>query len=302
MEKNIEMFKTWAPPHVTWSQWAKPAVFANMPTPQLDAPQTTLNIPTETILTALDPGTAIIIDLPGASSVEEGIALAQLGYRPIPLYNGVEQTGTLSPVVATAQLSEAIVTATDILANIPIAPNAPPAFLLDANRGGAPGQTTDTTQQYDNRWNVFSNDFPRANQLRGAGIDQVIIFSDRQMEDMVDVAGEFAAQGLAVYFTDGDTNHIMHMEKAKWYHRILDFIEGLHRPFIIHHRPLGYRRMRNSFYKYNEGNRYPGNFPTTVRTGGYYNGGQPRSTFGGGRSYSGSGYGGYGKGYGGSGG
>src|SRR5439155_13241715 len=75
----------WAPAGGTWSDWAKPAPFAHLPRelpPDSDTPPPDLSwVPA--------PGerVALVVDLPRAASVHLGLALAGIGYRPVPLFN-----------------------------------------------------------------------------------------------------------------------------------------------------------------------------------------------------------------------
>lgn len=84
MRDNIETYKIWAPNGALWTEWAKPVLFANTPKGSFE-----LQIPKLKWIAQTDYTTAIIVDLPGKEGVQEGLALARLGYRPVPLYNGV---------------------------------------------------------------------------------------------------------------------------------------------------------------------------------------------------------------------
>ena len=81
-----------------------------------------------------DGETALIVDLPGESGVLEGLALAKMGYRPVPLYNGVYGPNRSSMVIDVAPIANALFLGADDLVSMSIRADAPPVFLLDANR------------------------------------------------------------------------------------------------------------------------------------------------------------------------
>jgi len=165
-----EVFDAWAPGNVEWSAWAKPSLFVQWP--DTVTPSTTgapdshdyLWLPSAT------GRTAIVVDLPAVESVRTGIALARRGYRPVPLYN---TSYGPSPVVEIVPLILELARGAIDLQTRMLAPNAPPAFLLDANRlrpGVAP-----SPGKFDNRWVVFPQDFPSATLLRARGVADVLL-------------------------------------------------------------------------------------------------------------------------------
>ena len=55
------------------------------------------SIPKIEYLDDFTSNTAVIVDFSGIESVKEGLALAQKGFRPIPVYNGTsEQVGAIA--------------------------------------------------------------------------------------------------------------------------------------------------------------------------------------------------------------
>src|SRR5262249_36092933 len=76
--------------------------------------------------------------------------------------------------------------------------NSAPAFILDARRAGenvqiAPGQ-------FDNRWTLFVDDFPSAEQLRAAKIERIVVVQ-RSLEvepDVLAIARTYQRAGLGV--------------------------------------------------------------------------------------------------------
>src|ERR1051325_4848910 len=86
-----ECFAIWAPSGVVWSQWAKPVLFVGLE-PLPDRPDPDLvdwTVPgLERVPAPRDE--AIVVDLPGVDAVRAGVALARLGYRPVPLFNATD--------------------------------------------------------------------------------------------------------------------------------------------------------------------------------------------------------------------
>jgi hypothetical protein len=162
-------YAVWAPDGVRWTAWAKPVVFAQGPlsadrpiaVPSLDTPG----------LPGSFGGPAIVVDLPGAEAVTVGLALAGRGFRPVPLFNG-----TIGPqaVIDVEPIRDALGAGAAILQHSVLAPDAPPAFLLDANRGD-PRLTGAESGYYDNRWIVLPQDLPSAIFLASHGVREVTV-------------------------------------------------------------------------------------------------------------------------------
>jgi len=183
-----ELFEIWAPSGALWSRWAKPVLFAESsgaPSISLEAevlPQ--LDIPP-------DNQTALILDLPSAESVKAALALAGLGYRPVPLYNGARGafsaslTGTA--VVDNDAIAGCLIAGAEVLARHRLPANAPPAFLLDSRR--KPVNFDPAPGRFDNRWVVFPQDFPSASFLLAHGIKRVLLLqADPQSQPQQDLA------------------------------------------------------------------------------------------------------------------
>jgi hypothetical protein len=178
-----QIFEAWAPAESPWSVWAKPVLFAQM---------TGTEVPRESqhweeVDTSWVPNpsdlTALIVDLPGVQSVDTGLALALKGYRPVPLYNCCDGP---SPVVAVFPIIRALAGSFAALAEVPLDRNAPPAFLLDADRKreSAPARPG----SFDNRWMVFPQDFPSANFLISQSIRSAILVHQGGSQPQDDLA------------------------------------------------------------------------------------------------------------------
>jgi hypothetical protein len=164
-----ECFAIWAPEDSVWAQWAKPVIFASVVGLGTDEPPT---VPAPDTAGALDASgsTAVVVDLPGAESVTVGLAFAQRGLRPVPLYNGTDGPNA---VVKTDQLIGALGAGSQVLKALTISRDARPAFLLDSNRSDP--RATMSPGYYDNRWVVLPQDFPSAMFLRRSGITDVLL-------------------------------------------------------------------------------------------------------------------------------
>lgn len=193
--KPAELYNLWAPKDSIWSNWAKPVLFADHAFDNLPL-SSTADLPLLNVAWAppSDGSSAIVLDLPGAFVVWFAMALAQRGFRPVPLFNGVAGSrfgaGPLvlgaSPLVDVSAIVSALHANAENLMTLQLRPDSPPAFLLDSNRqsGGAfpePGR-------FDNRWCVFPQDFPSANFLLSKNIRSVVLVQQGFTEPKHDMA------------------------------------------------------------------------------------------------------------------
>ncbi len=175
-----ELYELWAPPGSPWSLWAKPVLFANArPDSTKLAPFEAGHLETFGYLR----DAAIVVDVPGVRSVLVGLALAQNGYRPVPLYNGAAAPSSLINMGA---IADALAAGAARLQRMAHQPDARPAFLLNADRmdhsagAMAPGR-------FDNRWCVVPQDMPSATFLKSAGINQVVLIAESLADDLAHV-------------------------------------------------------------------------------------------------------------------
>lgn len=179
-----DLFETWAPTGGPWSAWVKPVLFARLAKPLQGAKAA---IPRgHSHVTAAAAGTAFVVDLPGVESIEAGLKLAQLGFRPVPLFNGCPSDLDLlgrpyDEAVPTAPLISALIDGADRLMSADLPLDAPPAFLIDANRLTAVQPLLPNV--FDNRWMVFTTDFPSPRTLIERGITNVHILHDGTLRD-----------------------------------------------------------------------------------------------------------------------
>jgi len=196
VRKELEVYKVWAPDDALWSQWAKPVLFMSSPAKSFKE----LEIPEVNWIQSLESQTMIIVDLPSESGVIESLALARLGYRPVPLYNGVNGR-TSSMIVPVGEIATALFGGADTLSSYSIRPDAPPVFMLDSNRMNQTGRMPGV---YDNRWCVFPQDMPSAAFLINAGIRRIIVRSDQIRNDLSHILLRYQQEGIEINLCKGE--------------------------------------------------------------------------------------------------
>lgn len=201
-----QLFETWAPPDSVWSRWAKPVLFADTVIPgtapvSQEPPPPPSSPRAETRIRVLEDGaTAFVLDLPGAQSVELGLALARAGYRPVPLFNTADH---VAAVVNVRPIRDQLKAGAEEVRRLGTRPGAPPAFLLDSGRGAG----TPSPGKFDNRWIVFPQDFPSANFLRSQGIHRVVLLQEKArgeqpQPDLAHVLRRWQEAGVEIYLQD----------------------------------------------------------------------------------------------------
>jgi hypothetical protein len=218
-----DAFSIWAPEDALWTEWAKPVAFTGAIT---DAGlETPMSVPTLAIpgLPESWADAAIVVDLPGEEAVTVGLALAERGFRPVPLFNG-----TIGPnaVIDVLQITRALGAAAPLLAEIAIKPDARPAFLLDSRRGELLG--AEEPGRYDNRWVVLPQDFPSGVFLGSRGIHEVVLIQRGESmpaQDLTHVLYRWQQAGIrmrAIDLASGRTSDDLRVRRpslfrAAWY-------------------------------------------------------------------------------------
>lgn len=187
------IYEIWAPEEVKWSPWVKPVLFSWLDEQSELPPIQPLSCDLGWLLN-LPSHPAFVIDLPGAEGVLLGLMLANCGFRPVPLYNSVPWISRVDP--DTSELLRAVIDVWPIIAAIKsgtatvsganLRTDAPPAFLLDANRRGPAYLGMHVA--YDNRAVSFTTDFPSANFLQANGIQNVILVQNSGEQPQADLA------------------------------------------------------------------------------------------------------------------
>jgi hypothetical protein len=188
-----QVYSIWAPDESPWSRWAKPVLFAHLDSSEISATEDAGDVSW-----APPPGgdVALVLDLPGAEGVLAGVALAGRGYRPVPLYNAVplpSGESFINPIndkplaaVNVRPILVALKEGSEKLGSLSLPSNAPPAFLLDANRRG--GERKMERGEFDNRSLSFATDFPSANYLASHGIQRVLLIQKSAIDPQPDLA------------------------------------------------------------------------------------------------------------------
>lgn len=190
---NLEAYKIWALDDALWTQWAKPTMFSQEPTIWNGIRQ--FEIP-EVSWFSFEHDAMIIVDLEGDESVRVGIALAELGFRPVPLFNGNRGSG--EEIINVDDLEMSLYWGAEKLARINLEKNAKPAFLLDARRM-KDGKRVNT---FDNRWCVFPQDMPSAEYLIHNNIKKVIVNSNTIREDLSHILFRYQEKGIIICQTN----------------------------------------------------------------------------------------------------
>jgi len=214
-----DAYKIWTSDNSMWTSWVRPVPFAlhccdsvindgaaNEGSSVYDSIQECANhvisydIPEIFYLDELMEDTAIIIDRCGYCAVNEGLALAEMGWRPIPLYNGTnEQLGSMA-LIDNHGIEHALLWGACVLKGMDIRESAPPAFLLDSNRRQRYKMDVSV---YDNSWDLYIQDVPSAEYFIANGIDKIIIVGEKIHKDLKVILYEFQKKGILILYTNG---------------------------------------------------------------------------------------------------
>jgi len=188
----IELFELWAPAESLWSQWAKPTAFLNTPLLDPSSVEAEDKLPQLSFETLNPRGTAVVVNMPAAKSVYMGLALAQIGFRPVPLFNAAHGPNA---VVNMAVVTRALQNGADLLNGLHITGQAAPAFLIDSQRMGS---RTPAPGDFDNRWIVFPQDLPSGTFLQSHAIHTVLLIQSSASldEDLGHVLSLWKRSGL----------------------------------------------------------------------------------------------------------
>ncbi|MEK6372095.1 MAG: hypothetical protein AABO58_05315 [Acidobacteriota bacterium] len=201
--KGLELYRQWAPPDDVWSPWVKAPLFAEITAAADRDAVSGQNV---------DPGmigdmehTVVIVDMPGAESLDLGFALAAKGFRPVPLYNttsgaAIGVKSAPSAVIDMTSLKERLAIPLSPAVRERISRGAPPVFLLDRRRLNPEKQPE--PGKYDNRWMVFPQDFPSAPFLRERGIRRVVLIQpddSQPQDDLTHVLLRWQESGIEVF-------------------------------------------------------------------------------------------------------
>jgi hypothetical protein len=201
-----ELFEIWAPRDSVWTPWAKAVLFAQYISGRPAVPEA----PVPAIVNyEIEKMMAVVVDLPGSQGVLVALELAQKGFRPVPLYNAIPAPRTRYSETTIAPVATEIVNVQPILyaladgapelAKTPLAPDSPPAFLLDSGRRGL-GVASEGV--FDNRSVCFPTDFPSAAFLASNGIRGAVIIqqtTDAPQPDLNPTLVRWQQAGIPIF-------------------------------------------------------------------------------------------------------
>lgn len=194
-----ELYKIYAPIGAKWVEWVRPVSFVAIDTYNRE-PLSNWTNRKVVFLEKYEENTAIFLDLPGKESIELGVSLARLGYRPIPLFNGTnEQKGSKS-TNNNHMIESCLINGAQILKGISIKKDANPVFLLDSHR-------TDRYRAkesiFDNTWDLYGQDIPSLEYFKENNIKRIIIAGNEIQRDLKKIFLNFQSAGIEIYLTDG---------------------------------------------------------------------------------------------------
>ena len=195
-----QIYNIWAPSTSKWSNWVKPIAFTTLDSNQKIYEIINYNIPKINYLDKYLENTIIIIDTKADNAIKEAIALANIGYRPIPLFNG-----TNAPLNATATCNNYLIATYLIwgakqLTKIKIKKDANPVFILDINRLN---RKKINKTIFDNSWDIYDQDLPSYKYLLNNKINKIIIKSDYIAKDLKKILYNYQKNNIQILYTNG---------------------------------------------------------------------------------------------------
>lgn len=196
-----KIYEIWAPAASVWSGWVRPVCFVAMNSAKAENRLVTdLTVPRILYIEESAADTAVIVDLPDKHGIEEGLALAKLGFRPIPVHNGTTPQQGARAIIDNSKIETALIYGANEIGKITIPPDAPPAFLLDSNRSH---KRKTSEPIFDNGWDLYSQDLPSADFLLERGITKIIVRSRGIQNDLSVILYNFGKKGIRIFFTEG---------------------------------------------------------------------------------------------------
>ena len=192
---NKEAYKVWAPFGKKWTDWVRPVPFIAAEADVKGYHAGNLLIPRIDFVDESWKQAAVIVDLPGDESVEIGLALAKLGYRPIPIYNGTIEQKNARATVDNQTVGAALLHGAELLEQMEIKEDALPVFLLDKNRLN---RFKLDVSVFDNSWDVYPQDLPSADYFLQNGIQKIIVIGNTLSRDLKEIFRKFRKKGMQI--------------------------------------------------------------------------------------------------------
>lgn len=195
-----DVYKAFVPKENKWSNWVRPVPFINI---GMGKKNYSYNFKEQHVFHSNDENmklfledAAVIVDMPGASSINAGMNLVREGFRPIPIYNGIIEEENSKSVVDNQTVSAGLLWMAKELFNINISDDAMPAFLLDSNRLL---QYKSKISVYDNSWDVYRQDMPSAEYLKNNSVKRILLISERISGDLRKILLNYRKAGIDIY-------------------------------------------------------------------------------------------------------
>ena len=199
--KGKEIYKIYAPNGAKWIDWVRPVPFVAIDTYNRKPIANFLDREAM-FLRKYQQDTAIFIDLPGKESIELGIGLAHMGYRPIPVFNGTDEQQGSQATTNTYLIESCLINGSQKLKNIKLKNDANPTFLLDSHRTN---RYRAKESIFDNSWDLYKQDIPSAEYFKQNGITKIIVVGETIQRDLKKIFLKFQEKGIDIYITDGYT-------------------------------------------------------------------------------------------------
>ena len=192
-----EIYKIWAPTEAKWVDWVRPVPFVGINESFEGYEVDEFLIPKINYIKEPISDMAIIIDLPGNNSIKEGIALAKIGFRPIPIYNVTDEQNGATATVDNRAIKMGLIKGALELKKIEIPDNAPPAFLLDTNRMNRYKMDQSV---FDNSWDIYAQDMPSAEYFLKNGINKIMVRGESIQKDLKKILYTFQTKGIQIFW------------------------------------------------------------------------------------------------------
>lgn len=194
-----EIYKIWAPFGKKWVDWVRPVPFVEMNYYTKMYNYSSFMIPTVNYTDGTSKDTAFLVDLPGMESVQEGLALAGLGFRPIPIFNGTSEQNGARATTDNQSVSQALALGAEKLKEMEIKGDAMPAFLTDRNRLH---RYKANVAVFDNSWDVYHQDLPSAEYLWDNGVRKLVVVSESVAKDLKKILYVYQKKNIEIYLTN----------------------------------------------------------------------------------------------------
>lgn len=195
-----EIYRIWAPADAKWVDWVRPVPFMSMEEDTRVFGLSEAFLPLTDFPGIQEEATAIIVDMPGAMSVQEGIALAHLGYRPIPVFNGTFPQSGARATVDNGSVAAALRRYAPELAQMELRADAMPAFLLDSNRLH---RYKLEIALFDNSWDVYPQDLPSGDYFLENGVHRILVIAEELSKDLKKLLYTYQKKGIGIWWTKG---------------------------------------------------------------------------------------------------